>query len=169
MADDDNMEEGLTREATLFERIASGGPRTVNAAIEMLNDYGYDEPTGRISLSKALTQVAVEKGEDALKQMAGFHPDKDFILANVSSTLPAPTPKTVNAAGCMKNDCGGAKKSDTGAPGAGAALSADAQSQQMSLYHMAVIVILGMGGIVVLGLVLMFGHSYLQHHLHRSK
>ena len=176
MADNNSADYNVT----VFERIASGGPETINAAQSMLRSYGYDEASDRQDLKDALVVAAVEKGEDALKKMANFHPDKEFILANVTPVaittgplaLSSPSNTFVHAAGkspCSSNhhnDCGCNKKySDIGhtgtaiSPAAAADISASNKAGFSDIANFAIILLLSMGFLGLLSM--MMGQVFL--------
>ena len=180
MAADNNQEE---YNVSLYERVASGGPETITPALEMLKTYGYNKPADREELKNALAIAAIENGDDALAQIADFHPDKDFILANVRSQLPvvlAPQSHSfANASGkhtpCMNpahhhNDCGCNKKySDVGhtgteiAPAAAADIAASNKSATHDLTSFAIILVLAIGGLGILSMILGQGFLHMKH------
>jgi hypothetical protein len=135
-------------EANVFQRIATGGPATVKAAIEMLEDYGYEAPTNRKELAAALAFCAREKGEEVKKKMAALHPDRLFILKNTEQD--EATQEYRNDCGCHHNDVGPLRTDLIAKP-----------NDRTDIQQFALILVLGVGGLSFLMMII--GQVYLLH------
>jgi len=154
-------------EANVFQRIATGGPATVKAAIEMLEDYGYEAPTNRKELAAALAFCAREKGEEVKKKMAALHPDRLFILKNteqdeqeqLSVAKGFPTYLPAKATKEYRNDCG-CHHNDVG-PLRTDLIAAAPNARSNDIQQFALILVLGVGGLSFLMMII--GQVYLLH------
>jgi hypothetical protein len=109
----------VTKESSLYARVASGGRDSIEPCISMLRTFGYDAPQSRQELAYMLADCAINNGDKVFETIALNHPDKDFILENITPSELAIAKKNNSlAVVATSNDCGCtscvAKRNDTG-------------------------------------------------------
>lgn len=68
-----------------YQYIAENNPVVVKA---ICNKYGYKLPKGGVGNGDTLKHIVSNEGENALKDVCYFHPDKDLILEVCSMEVP---------------------------------------------------------------------------------
>lgn len=139
-------------EANIYQRIASGDEKTVNSAIQILDEYGLPQPTSRKGLAKSLIEAVGIYGDPAYRKIIHIHPDREAIISNI-----APALKHHNDCGCNKNDTGhhndcGCNKNDVGVISAAGTKTSEKASistepTKFDIQHFAMILVLTIGGI----------------------
>ena len=101
------------QECTLYRRIATGGPDTIQRCIQILRENGFDAPQTRNELARDLAKCAIQD-PGVIPQIAECHPDLLFIMENMSE--PTAVAQVASSALSKKNnDCGcSGKRNDTG-------------------------------------------------------
>ena len=133
---------------TIYDRIASGDEKTIQNSINLIVSYGLPAPANRKQIVYAFNQLAVKKGDGFLAQLADIHPDKDFILSNLTqpevTIIDSPDAATstkrqdtgtpyLNCAGCGgKCGGGGTYHNCAGGCGGGGATMADTGIQSLT-------------------------------------
>ncbi len=119
----------------LFGRIATA-KETHPAAQAILVKYGYEQAKNETELAHKLASVVMNVGENALKDIASIHPDKELILSFYSPSMPAAHLMDTAEKKVTLNDCGCGKMHDTGTPASApvAQLVATAPADDYSKY-----------------------------------
>ena len=102
------MSAEVTKESSLYARVASGGKDSIEPCIAMLRTFGYEAPQSRQELAYMLADCVINKqpGDKFFETIANNHPDKDFILENIMPSKDSISEKHNDHGQRHHNDCG---------------------------------------------------------------